>query len=176
MPEHRPLPDDSAAARFEAVLDAHGPALSRLAGGYASDTGDRDDLVQEILLALWGALPRFRGECSERTFVMRVAHNRCMAHLRDRGQRWLGLGEAEVVRDPSPDPHARAEAEERHLRLTRAIRQLPRIHREAVMLHLEGLSHREIGEVVGATENNVGVRLNRARAQLKSLLGEEGAG
>lgn len=168
-PSSRPRPVDP----FERLIEEHLPALTRLAGGYADDGGDRDDLVQEILVALWGALKRFRGECSERTFVFRVAHNQCLAHLRRR-RRHRPLADALGVRDPAPDPAARAEREERHARLLAAIRRLNPIHRESVMLHLEGLSHREIGEVVGATENNVGVRLNRARAELRRLLGERG--
>ncbi len=61
---------------FESVVDTYGPALRRLASAWERDAAAREDLLQEILLALWRALPRFRGECSEKTFVFRVAHNR----------------------------------------------------------------------------------------------------
>ena len=54
---------------FDTVLAAHGPALGRLASSYTRTTGEREDLLQEIALAIWTALPRFRGECSERTFL-----------------------------------------------------------------------------------------------------------
>ena len=56
--------------------------------------------------------------------------------------------------------------------LLRAVRGLPMIYREVIVLLLEGLEYREIAEVVGITESNVGVRLNRARKQLKTLLEE----
>src|SRR3989454_8249799 len=73
MPEstHR-----AADADFDAVIRAHGDALERVAWGYVDNASDRDDLMQEILMALWRALPRFRGESSLRTFVLQVAHNR----------------------------------------------------------------------------------------------------
>jgi RNA polymerase sigma factor (sigma-70 family) len=61
--------------RFNALLATHGPSLARLAGSYARDPTEREDLFQEIAIAVWRALPRFRGECSERTFLFRIAHN-----------------------------------------------------------------------------------------------------
>src|SRR3989442_5510001 len=73
MPEstHR-----AADADFDAVIRAHGDALERVAWGYVDNAPDREDLMQEILMALWRALPRFRGESSLRTFALQVAHNR----------------------------------------------------------------------------------------------------
>lgn len=56
--------DDS--QRFERVVREYGAALARLAAAYAPDRANRDDLSQEILLAIWRALPRFRGESSTR--------------------------------------------------------------------------------------------------------------
>ena len=49
--------------------------LRRLTLSYASGQADREDIYQEILIAIWTALPRFRGDSSERTWVYRIAHN-----------------------------------------------------------------------------------------------------
>jgi RNA polymerase sigma-70 factor (ECF subfamily) len=145
-------------------------ALSRLAASYTRSVGDRDDLLQEIAMALWRALSSFRGECSERTFVFRIAHNRCITHLSKRRTN-VSLEEAEIeVEDPSANAEAAlAEAQERQ-RLMAAVRDLPAIHREVLVLALEGMGYREIADVVGISESNVGVRLNRARDRLKELL------
>lgn len=59
-------------------------------------------------------------------------------------------------------------------RLLGAIQRLPEGHRQVVLLSLEGLSHADIAEVLGITENNVAVRLSRARRALKDLLAAEG--
>ena len=67
--------------QFDRILAAHGPAISRLAYGYEMVASVREELVQEIGLAIWQALPHFRGECSERTFVFRIAHNRGLTHV-----------------------------------------------------------------------------------------------
>jgi RNA polymerase sigma-70 factor (ECF subfamily) len=53
-----------------------------------------------------------------------------------------------------------------------AVRRLPLIQRQVVVLALEDLDYAEIGAVLGISENNVGVRLNRARASLRKLMGE----
>ena len=69
------------AQRFDELLLAYGPSLARLAASYARGASEHDDLFQEIALAIWRALPSFRGDCSERTFVFRIAHNRGISCL-----------------------------------------------------------------------------------------------
>src|SRR5215472_5597705 len=87
--------------QFERILAEHGPALSRLAGSYTNTRSDRDDLLQETVFAIWQALPRFRGECSERTFIFRIGHNRAIAYLSHyREQSTDPLEEVEVC-DPT---------------------------------------------------------------------------
>jgi len=157
-------------ARFERVVKEHGAALSRLAQAYAADAADRDDLQQDILFALWRALPAFRNECTERAFIFRVAHNRALTHRR-RWRRAVPVEAAAMVGDPPPDPASRAAAKERHSRLMAAVRRLPGSQRQVVMLYLEGLTNLEIADVLGVTPNNVGVRLARARQMLRDLLG-----
>ena len=63
------------------LLQEHDRALRRMAASYERDPSRRQDLVQDIWLAVWQALPRFRNECSERTFVFRIAHNRAVSHV-----------------------------------------------------------------------------------------------
>jgi RNA polymerase sigma factor (sigma-70 family) len=169
--------DEDAERRFERIVRDFGPALSRLAAAYAPDAADRDDLLQEILVAIWRALPRFRGESSERTFVFRVAHNRGITYqgrARRRQAHWTGAGDAEAgeVPDEGPDPAALLARSRRHERLVAAVGRLAEPLRQVVVLHLEGLTHREIAAVQGTTEENVAVRLARARKALRRLLGE----
>jgi RNA polymerase sigma-70 factor, ECF subfamily len=157
-------------AQFGRLLVAHRAALSRLAGSFTRSAGDREDLLQEIAMALWRALPSFRGDCSERTFVFRIAHNRCITHLSKR-RVTVSLEENEIdLEDPSATAEAALVEEQQRQRLLAAIRELPAIHREVLVLALEGMEYREIADVVGISESNVGVRLNRARQRLKKLL------
>lgn len=155
--------------QFDRLLLANTAALTRLAASYTNTSSDRDDLLQEIAIAVWQALPRFRGECSERTFFFRIAHNRAVDHLARNRPRGVDVEDVEV-HDPTPDPESEMAEEQRVERLRRAIHRLPVLYRQAITLSLEGLAYGEIAEVLGISENNVGARLTRARQMLRELL------
>lgn len=80
--------------RFCELFEAYQSALRRLAAAYVLNSADREDLVQDIAAAVWTALPAFRGESSERTWIYRIAHNvaiRNAARVRTRLTREPGL-------------------------------------------------------------------------------------
>ncbi|MGO8789045.1 MAG: RNA polymerase sigma factor [Terriglobia bacterium] len=165
----RPLDRTTVDRHFDRLLAANGPALTRLAASYTNTSSDRDDLLQEIAMALWQALPRFRGECSERTFLFRIAHNRAIAHL-TRNRSLPVVGEEIEIHDPAPDPEAGLVREQRVECLRRAIHQLPLVYKQVITLSLEGLGYGDIADVLGISESNVGVRLSRARQILRESL------
>jgi RNA polymerase sigma-70 factor (ECF subfamily) len=167
---------DALEERYDRVLREHGSALRRAAAAYERDNTRREDLFQEICLAVWKALPHFRGEASVRTFVFRIAHNRGLTHRARRGPALGDLDEAAHVADPRPGPESEAAARERRNRLHGAVLSLPLPARQVLTLALEGLSQKEIGEVLGISENLVAVRLSRARASLRGILAERDAG
>lgn len=161
--------DDERATR---ILRDNARPLERIVASYARSEADRADLRQDVALALWSALPSFRGECSERTFLLRVAHNRALTFIAKRG---LPTDEIEdhadkVLATTGKNPAIAYERKERESGLLAAVRALPVPHRQVITLLLEGLSHREIAAVLGTTENNVGVRANRARAAVRILI------
>lgn len=159
---------------FDRIVKLHGEALARVAWGYVSNPADHDDLMQDILVAIWRALPRFRGESSERTFVFRIAHNRACTHLARRRDH-APLAEGEMVPDPAPGADEMIDRARRRERLVAAVRLLPEPQRQSVLLRLEGLSVGEIASLQETSENNVSVRLSRARDRLAQLLGGDGA-
>jgi RNA polymerase sigma factor (sigma-70 family) len=155
---------------FDRLLAENGGALSRLAASYTNSAADRDDLVQEIALALWRALPHFRGECSERTFTFRIAHNRAVTYLTQRrAQKAEGSAGIEVA-DTAPSAEAGLVRDQQGARLRRAVRSLPLLYRQVVTLMLEGMEYDEIAQVLGISESNVGARLTRARQMLRELM------
>src|SRR4029078_2287502 len=128
---------ESVEARFDRILREHGPALSRLAFGYEMREAVRQELVREIGLAIWQALPRFRGECSERTFVFRIAHNRGLTHAvrrRPAHEPLHALTAADGELDTAPRPDEHTDRVKRRDWLRSAIRTLTPVHREIVML------------------------------------------
>ena len=158
--------------RFSGLLEAHGPSLGRVAGVYARDPAEREDLLQEIVVAIWRALPRFRGECSERTFVFRIAHNRGITHIARRRLPTTALtGDLEVL-DARPSPEQALAAQQQQKRLQAAVQQLSLGYRQVVTMVLEGMTYGEIADVLGITEGNVGARLTRARQLLRRLCQE----
>jgi RNA polymerase sigma-70 factor (ECF subfamily) len=153
---------------FDRLLAENGAALARLAASYTNTAADRDDLVQEIALCIWRALPHFRGECSERTFLFRIAHNRAVTHVTRR--RPPATVEAVDVPDSALNPEADLAREQQGERLRNAVRALPLLYRQVVTLTLEGMEYREMAEVLGISESNVGARLTRARQMLRESM------
>lgn len=159
--------------RFRDLIEAWGPAIARLCRGHEADPVRREELRQDVLLALWRALPSFRGESSLRTFVFRVAHNTALKHLRREVRDRSEPGVPDSLAEERTDPGRAIDRRRRREALLEGIRELPVVDRELVMLHLEGLSHAEVAEVAGLSASNVGTRLARIRDRLRQRL--EGA-
>jgi RNA polymerase sigma factor (sigma-70 family) len=152
---------------FEAWLSTHGAILERTARGFAVGA-DRDDLFQELLLAVWKAVPAFRAGAQVSTFLYRVAHNAALTWSRSRRRRGereapLELASAAAAAAPSSD-------EARLARLYAAIHALPPLDRSLVLLSLDELSYAEMATLHGLTPSNVGARLTRARQALAATL------
>lgn len=165
---------------LERVLATHAAALSRLAASYESRPALREELMQDIAFALWRALPSFRREALEKTFVMRIATNRALSHLATRKGDVHLFGDAEKVNVPflqAVDSRPRPDEEKANMqgaaRLQNAVRRLPLPLRQVMVLALEGLDHEEVARVLGISAGNVAVRLHRGKSILKAELGEE---
>ena len=157
-------------AEYERLWAEFGASIGRLASSYESRAHAREDLLQDIRLAIWTALPRFRGDASLRTFVFRIAHNRALTHVWQRKKAGQPEEPEDVV-DVRENPEASAIQNASRVKLVEAIRGLPIPFRQIITLALEDLSHAEMAAVLGISENNVAVRLNRARNLLKEILG-----
>lgn len=148
--------------------------LRRLCRLYASGAHAEEDLYQDILVQLWRSLPSFRGEARASTWLYRVALNTALMHRRtSRSRPEVPLESAHEPRATDMPPDERVDARRRRERLYAAIARLGEVDRAIVMLHLEGHSHREIGEVLGISENNTGVKLHRIRKRLERWLRED---
>jgi RNA polymerase sigma factor (sigma-70 family) len=101
--------DVSRREAFLRLFSEYGAAMRRLAAVYVNDTRDREDLVQEIAAALWQAIPKFRGEASERTWLYRIAHNTAItasAKLWRRGKKESALEDFPELRNEGSDSAA----------------------------------------------------------------------
>ena len=142
--------------------------LRRLAWSYEHEPAAREDLFQEIAMALWTALPRFRGDSSERTFIYRVAHNTALTVTARRRRHGTREQQGEPHHEPaSPFDHeADAIDKQRRALLWTEVQDLPIQDRQVIVLHLEGLSAAEIEAVTGLTAGAIATRLTRIRQKL----------
>jgi RNA polymerase sigma factor (sigma-70 family) len=101
-------PDGNIEERFRRVLHEYGAAFRRLATVYERDPDLQQDLFQDIALAIWKALPSFRNQSSERTFLYRIAHNRAVNHISRIRFPHGDLDPALSMPDPSPGPEQTA--------------------------------------------------------------------
>ena len=151
--------------------------LRRLAWSYSRDPAECDDLLQEIALAVWTALPRFRGESSERTWLYRIAHNTSISYLTSNQRRKVRENNTPTLAEPASEtnsPETEAIDREKQQRLWSAIRELSVPDRQVIVLYLEGMSAAEIEAVTGFSSGSVATRLTRIRQKLTARLrGEE---
>ncbi|MGQ3069051.1 MAG: RNA polymerase sigma factor [Brevundimonas sp.] len=159
---------------FEALVAEHGPMLRRIAGSYEANPEVRRELEQDILLAVWRALPSWRGEAPIRAFLARVAHNRAVTHVSREAAAPRRSPLDEAIPSDDPSPHDRVEADDLRERLADAVRALPLALRQPASLTLEGFSPADIAGMLGLNANTVSIRLTRARAELRTLMNPEG--
>ncbi|MCW3837042.1 RNA polymerase sigma factor [Sphingomonas canadensis] len=156
-------------ARYTAAARSYGAAIERLARGYEADPELRRDLVQEIHAALWRSFGYFEGQCSERSWVYRVAHNVAVTHVtmrrRLRAEALSGLDEIADIPGPAD---TEAQTGDRRIvdRLLATIHRLKPADRQVMLLYLEDLTAAEIGEVTGLSPGAVAVRIHRTKALL----------
>ena len=155
---------------FDAVVAQFGPALRRLTHTYEARSPRQEELLQEIWLALWQALPRFREQASLRTYVLRVAHNVAIKHVRRDARDPRHVDAPGQVVAEGPDPGEALDRHRRRATLVEAVRALPEPDRQVAMLHLEGLGNTEVAAVTGLSVSNVGTRLHRIRVRLRHQL------
>jgi RNA polymerase sigma-70 factor (ECF subfamily) len=154
--------------RFRDWMEEHLSVLHRIARAFAFGA-DQQDLLQELMLAVWRAAPAFRGESAPSTFIFRVAHNCALTWRRRevvRRHRQREFERLQPEHGEGVDPASTATTEALLDRLYGAIRTLEALDRSLMLLSLEGLSYSEIGEIHGLSETNVGARLTRARKKL----------
>ncbi|MDC0672579.1 sigma-70 family RNA polymerase sigma factor [Nannocystis radixulma] len=154
--------------RWAGTVAEHGAGLSRMAASYTRGA-EREDLEQDIALALWRALPLFRGESSLKTFAYRVARYCCFRHIRRRKEADATLDPAGLA-DPSTCIESAILHAEQRAQIEQALTELPDNLESVLTLHLTGHSYAQIAETLGITERNVSVRLSRARARLRRQL------
>ena len=151
---------------FSQILQQHAALLGRVAATYEANFHLRQELLQEISLAVWQALEKFKGDSSVKTYVLRVAHNKAITHVAYHAKQPRNDSYCEVE---TPQPSQRASSDEQIIQqqqiqaMLNEIRKMPIQTRQVVTMSMEGLSYSEIADACGISGTNAGVILNRAR-------------
>ena len=145
------------------MLKKHGGILHKICFLYSNNKHEYDDLYQEIVYQLWKSLPGFKGNCKISTWIYKVALFTALAQLRVKPKEKLFDGQ---VQSNSGDDDNHDDWEEIEL----AIKKLNKTDRGLVLLYLENKPYKEMAEIIGISESNVGVRINRIKSKLKKLI------
>jgi len=151
---------------FVQIIHEHQKIIYKVCKLYRDNKEDQEDLFQEIVYQLWKSYPSFRGEAKISSWMYRISLNTAMAIYR---KHQLSVDYMEVFPEqlhPSTEKQVSENAEW----LFGALRTLNDPEKALISLYLEDFSYQEIAEIVGISESNVGVRLNRIKNKLKNLL------
>ena len=149
---------------FVAAINASLARLRRLCVMYCRNAADREDLLQDIVVAAWRARATHRGSAAFATWLYRIAVNCALQRIRR-----LRARPATEPRDLERFPAAHSPTPDDRLDLTRLSERLDVIDRAVLWLYLEERSYSEIAEVMGTSANAVGARMTRIRDRLRTL-------
>jgi RNA polymerase sigma-70 factor (ECF subfamily) len=165
---------------FEPLVEKYRQRVWRLAHNILRDREEAWDVAQEAFIRAYQALPSFRGQSAFYTWLFRIVMNLAADRARQRAARGRAFGTERVpeedwervMRDQGVAPDSSAAQMEDRERIAKALDSLSEDHRTIIMLSdLEGLSYREIAEVLDVPMGTVMSRLHNARKRLRDALG-----
>ncbi len=169
---------------FELLFHRHQHKVASLVARYVRDRDEVADLVQEVFIKAYRALPRFRGDSAFYTWIFRIAVNTAKNYIASRGRRAsdlkVDLEDAEYIdggeaMKHADNPEGELARDEMKKVIDAAISALPEDLRSAVTLReFDGLSYEQIAEIMDCPVGTVRSRIFRAReaidARLRPLL------
>lgn len=160
--------------RFNQIISENSGRIQRICSYYNSDKENQKDMYQDVLVNIWKSLDNFRGEAAVSTWIYRIAVNTSL-NFTGRAFREMKL----MVNADVDNLNAIVEEDEIGLKLRQEenlnllqneLNQLSVIDKALMSLVMEGLSMKEIADIIGITEPNVKVKIHRVKTQLKNKL------
>ena len=158
--------NDNQKAEFLATITKHSGIIHKICRMYRDRPEDREDLFQEIIYQLWKSYKRFKGESKVSTWLYRIALNTAMTAFRKKSPDVSYPTELPDLADESIND----DQVERQRKFFAALQRLNDADKAIITLYLEDLSYQQIAEISGINENNVGVKINRIKHKIKSLI------
>ena len=148
---------------FEEWLNQHKALIFKIVRVYGFTVTDQDDLFQEIIIQVWHSIPSFRRESSVTTWLYRISLNTAIKWTKKERKHYQSEtidGVKHILEE------SRMSTDERLTWLYEEIYKLDEIDRSVILLLLDGFSYKEMAGILGITESNVGVKINRIKKQL----------
>jgi RNA polymerase sigma factor (sigma-70 family) len=157
---------------FQELLEQHKGILYKVARTYCSNEGDRQDLIQEIMIQLWQSFPKYNNEFKITTWMYRISINVAISYYRKNEVRKNNNApwNAEVS---ALTEEKKAETEEQLTLLDKFINELKELDKALILLYLEEKSHQEIAEILGISTANVGTKIGRIKDKLKQRFSQQ---
>lgn len=152
---------------FDELFAQYKDWVFRLCYSYTHSEVQAEDLVQECFSKVWLNLSGFEHRSDYSTWIYRIAANTCLMQLRKEKNNPVEY--CEQLQE-KPAEESSNDQEKQAQNLYRAIAQLSEMDRLIISMVLENVAQKQIGEVLGITENNVNVKVHRIKKQLKELL------
>ena len=152
---------------FLSVIKEYERVIYKVCYLYTSRNATLNDLYQDVVLNLWRAYPKFRGECKISTWIYRLALNTCISFIRKE----KNVPEI-VTLTPYESEWMTEEQDSFQLMLKELyylIGQLGQLDKSIILLYLEEKSYEEISEITGLTVTNVATKLNRIKEKLRKM-------
>ncbi len=155
---------------FDDLVAAYQQPISRLVHRLLAWPHDADDVAQEVFLAAFKQIHRFRRQSNIRTWLTAIAIKRCRTHQKKYWVRWRWLRRL-MPTENNNAPDQSAIQHETAARVRQAVQQLLPNDREVIVLYyLEQMSVSQMAQLLHASPNAIDVRLHRARQRLKDRL------
>jgi RNA polymerase sigma-70 factor (ECF subfamily) len=153
-------------AVFQELIEQHRGILYKVARAYCPLEEERQDLIQEMMIQIWQALPRYNAQYKSSTWIYRIALNVAISHYRKTTtqQRRQQALDAKAIQGAEADS---SEKEQQFRLLEQFISELKELDRALMVLYLEERSHAEIAEILGISISNVATKVGRIKDKLK---------
>ena len=151
---------------FQELIEQHRGILYKVARAYCPPEEERQDLIQEMMIQIWQALPRYNAQYKSSTWIYRIALNVAISYYRKTTtqQRRQQALDAKVLQGTEADS---GEKEQQFRLLEQFISELKELDRALMVLYLEDRNHAEIAEILGISISNVATKVGRIKDKLK---------
>ena len=160
---------------IQVLFARHNVRVFRFVMRLVGNVSVAEDLVNEVFIEVWRQPGKFAGRCRVATWLLAIARNKALTVLRRCSDAELDDETALTIEDPSDDPEATIEKNDRSAILRKCLTQLSPAHREVIdLVYYHEKSVGEVAQIIAAPESTVKTRMFYARNQIEKLLEKAG--